>query len=204
MHQFRKAFYNYVYKSRRQAITCKMFDEMMVKSILDDIRHDEEFNKHNRIKEKLNIWFNLFDFFSQNQNRVDMANKTFELREALKKIIENESQNIQADDEFAFASGQVIWKILVQSKSSNKSHALLEPFLQKTDSAEFKKAIARSFDTYKHEFKLYPIKYAFDKLMADVMGYEPYDKNMKNHLPLILAGYFSNSLFKQEKEVENQ
>ena len=204
MHQFRKAFYDYIYKSRRQAITCEVFDEMMIKSILDDIRHDEEFNKHNRIKEKLNIWFNLFSFFSQNKNRIDMANRTFELRETLKRIIENESQYIQTDDEFAFASGQVIWRVLVQSKSSNKSHALLEPFLQKTNAGEFKRAIARSFDTYKHEFKLYPVKYGFDKLMAEVMGFEPSEKNMKNHLPMILAGYFSQSLFNQEKEVENQ
>jgi CRISPR-associated protein Csh1 len=204
MHQYRKAFYDYIYKSRHQAITCKMFDDMVIKSILDDIRHDEEFNKHNKIKEKLNIWFNLFDFFSQNQNRINMANKTLELRESLKKISVNEDQYIQSDDEFAFASGQIMWKILVQSKSSNKSHALLEPFLQKTDAIEFKKAIARSFDTYKHEFKFYPTKYAFDKLMSEVMGYEPSEKNMKNHLPMILAGYFSNSLFKQEKEIDNQ
>lgn len=204
LYKYRKAFYDFIYKSKHQAITCQMFDEMMKVSILDDIKHDEEFNKHNRIKEKLNIWFNLFDFFSQNQNRIDMANKTFELREVLKKVIENESQFIQTDDEFAFSSGQIIWKILVQSKSSNKSHALLEPFLQKTDAIEFKKAIARSFDTYKHEFKLYPTKYGFDKLMSEVMGYEPSERNMKNHLPMILAGYFSSSLFKQEKEVENQ
>lgn len=204
LYKYRKAFYDFIYKSNHQAITCKMFDEMMTVSILDDIRHDEEFNKHSRIKEKLNTWFNLFDFFSQNQNRIDMANKTFELREVLKKVIENESQYIQTDDEFAFASGQIIWKILIQSKSSNKSHALLEPYLQKTDATEYKKAIARSFDTYKHEFKLYPTKYGFDKLMSEVMGYEPSVKNMKNHLPIILAGYFSNSLFKQEKEIENQ
>lgn len=204
MQQYRKAFYDYIFKSRHQAISCKMLDDMMIKSILDDIRHDEEFNKHNRIKEKINIWFNLFNYFSQNQNRENMANKTFEIREKLKIVIENEDQHVMADDEFAFASGQVIWKILIKNKSSTRSHALLEPFLQKVDPGEFKKAIARSFDIYKHEFKLYSAKYGFDKIMSEVMGYDPNEKNMRNHLPMILAGYFSNSLFKKENEEKNQ
>lgn len=204
LQQYRKAFYDYIFKSRREAVTCAMFDDMMQKSILDDIRHDEEFNKHYRIREKLNIWFNLYNFFSQNQNREDMPNKTLEIKNTLKSVMDDENKHIQTDDEFAFASGQVIWKILVQSKSANRSHALLEPFLQKVSPEEFKVAIARNFDTYKHEFKFYPRKYGFDKLMSEVMGYEPEHNNMKSHLPMILAGYFADSLFKKEPETVNQ
>ncbi|MBI9068817.1 MAG: hypothetical protein JEZ09_16090, partial [Salinivirgaceae bacterium] len=58
-YKYRKAFYDYVYKSKRQAITFTMFDDMMRQSILDDIRHDKENDKTYRIKEKLNIWFSL-------------------------------------------------------------------------------------------------------------------------------------------------
>lgn len=204
LQQYRKAFYDYIFKSKREAVSCAMFDDMMLKSILDDIRHDEERNKQYRIREKLNIWFNLYNFFSQNQNREDMPNKTLETKNKIKSVMDDENQHIQTDSEFAFASGQVIWKILVQSKSANRSHALLEPFLQKVNPEEFKLAIARNFDTYKHEFKFYPKKYGFDKLMSEVMGYEPENSNMKNHLPMILAGYFADSLFKKESETVNQ
>lgn len=198
MMQYRKAVYDYIYKAKYESITCKMFDAMMKTSILEDIRIDEFKNEqHSRsyqTKEKLNIWFSLYNYFSQNKNRKNMANKTVELKEELKAIIEDANLHIKSDSQFAFASGQLIWKILIQSKSANRSHALLEPFLQKTNVEQYKLAIAKTFDMYKHEFTLYPKKYGFDKLMGDVMGFVPDEKNMKNLLTYILAGYFSNSI----------
>ncbi|WP_461634304.1 hypothetical protein [Labilibaculum euxinus] len=194
MMQYRKVIYDYVYKAKYESITCKIFDRMMVISILEDIRIDDDYQRGYSIKEKLNLWFSLYNYFSQNKNRENMANKTVELRTELKTIIENENLNIESDSQFAFASGQLIWKILIQSKSANRSHALLEPFLQKTNVEQFKLAIAKTFDMYKHEFTLYSKKYGFDKLMGDVMGFAPEEKNMKNLLTYILAGYFSDSI----------
>jgi len=51
---------------------------------------------------------------------------------------------------------------------------------------------------YKYKFTLYPTKYEFDKLFSEVMGYDPDFSNMKGHLPMILAGYFSESIFKKQ------
>lgn len=203
MYKYRKAVYDYVYKSRHQSITCKMLDEMMIATIMDDIRRDEDFNRKDAIKEKLNIWFNFWNYFANNQNRTNMANRTVEILDRLQKIVENEQEHIQNDDEFAFAAGQLIWKILIQSKSASRTHALLEPFLQKADAAELKRAIARTFEKYSHEFVMYPKKYAFDKLMSDVMGYTPREPDMKKLIHMILAGYFAESIFKKEKE-DNQ
>lgn len=200
MYQYRKSVYDYVYKSRRQNITSMMFEDMMRSSIIDDIRRDKEFNRDFAIREKLNIWFNLWNFFSQNQNGQNMASRTKELIDRLKVIIEREQEHLRDDDEFAFASGQLLWKILIQNKSATRSHSLLEPFLQKVDPGEFKKAIARSFDMYKHEFVMYPKKYAFDKIMSEVMGYEPNEKNLKNLIHMLLAGYFAESVFDKEKK----
>jgi CRISPR-associated protein Csh1 len=175
---------------------------MMVTSILDDIKHDETdkngFSKHGpSIKKKLSIWFNFWDYFSNNQNRKNMADTTLEVIERLKSLIKNNDDHFlkqQDDDAFAFASGQLISKILIQSKSANRSHALLEPFLQKANAIEFKRAIANAFNIYKHEFKMYSKKYQFDKFMSEVLGYEPKEKNMKNLIHMVLAGYFAESL----------
>ena len=203
MMQYRKAIYDYIYKAKYESISCKMFDHMMRTSILEDIRIDEELQRGYAIKEKLNLWFSLYNYFSQNKNRINMVNKTLELKNRLKTIIEGENEHISTDEEFAFASGQIIWKLLIQSESANRSHALLEPFLQKTEAEQFKLAIARTFETYKHAFTLYPLKYGFDKVMGDVMGYKPTEKNMKNLLPLILAGYFSDSQLKKIEKSNN-
>ncbi len=197
-YMYRKSIYDYVYKSKRQAITDKMYHDMMQKSIMDDIKHDKEHDKSYRIKEKLNIWFSLYNYFANSKNKEDMVNKTEQLFERIKIIAKNENERIKTDEEFAFASGQLIWKLLIQSESSNKTHALLEPFLQKTDVELFKRAIARTYEIYKHKFDLYPIKYEFDKIMSEVMGIET-NTNVKSLLPLILAGYFSETIFKKDK-----
>ncbi|MBN2518932.1 MAG: hypothetical protein JXB17_00370 [Bacteroidales bacterium] len=199
--KYGKTIYDYIYKSREQSFSSSIFDEIISESILYDIRHDDKFIHDRFIKEKLNIWFSLYNYF-QNSNqlkRENMVNKTAELIEKLKQVAQNEQMHIGSDDEFAFGAGQLIWKILSQSKSANRSHSLLEPFLQKVDSALFKQAIAKAFDTYKHEFVFYTKKYEFDKIMSEVMGYEPNEKNMKNQLPLILAGYFAETIFKAEQ-----
>jgi len=205
--KYRKAIYEYIYKSKEQAINKKIFDEIMVTGIMDDIRTDEykkgSHSKGFQIKEKLNIWFSLYNFFdsTNNQTSKNMINRTEVLYEKLKKVAEENSQeNIDSDEAFAFAAGQIIYYLLNKSEASNRSHALLEPFLQKTDANLFKKEIAKTFEAYKHAVKFYRKKFGFDFVMAEVMGFEPDENNMKNLMPLILAGYFSKSVFYKDSE----
>lgn len=205
--RYRQSVYDFIYKSKRQAITAVMFDDMMLQGVLDDLRYDENKDKNHSkdyaIKEKLNIWFSLYNFFTNTTqiNRKNMANRTYEILNQLKELSENDTHLQDGDDEaFAFAAGQIIWKLLIQSQASNRTHALLEPFLQKVEVSQFKLAIVRTFEMYKHELRLYTKKYEFDKIMSEVMGYEPRESNMKKLLPFILAGYFAKSVFSKEQE----
>jgi CRISPR-associated protein Csh1 len=199
LYKYRKAWYDFIYKSKQHEITMTMIDEMFRDSIFDDLRHDDELKKTIQIRKKLSLWFGLQPIFDNNFKTNSMANKTVELQTKLREIAQTESLHIETDDEFAFSAGQVIWKLLIQSESANRSHALLEPFLQKTEPMLFKQAVASTFNMYKYKFALYPNKYEFDKLFSEVMGYFPNNSNMKEHLPMILAGYFSESIFKKEK-----
>lgn len=198
LYKYRKAWYDFIYKSKQQIITMSMIDEMFMGSIIDDLRHDEELKKTAQLRKKLSLWFGLQPLFENNFNTNSMANKTVELQTKIREIAQSESLHITTDDEFAFAAGQLIWKLLIQSESANRSHALLEPFLQKTEPVLFKQAVASTFNMYKYKFTLYPTKYEFDKLFSEVMGYDPDLSNMKEHLPMILAGYFSESIFKKQ------
>ena len=198
--KYRLAFYNYVYKSQRNAINKRMFDDIMINGIISDLREDEvKDNRHTKqydIKEKLLIWFSLFDFFEQNyKNKKDMINLSQDLFDELKAFAKSEAPSLKtfSPDLFAFASGQLIREILQKSKSDKRSHALLEPFLQKTDVNLFKLAIARTFDTYKHEFKLFSTnkRNELDRVMSLVMGASDPNVNVKEQLPMILAGYLS-------------
>lgn len=198
--KYRKAFYDYIYKSKREAITSNMFHDIMQTGILDDLRQDEHRSNEFKIKEKLNIWFSLFEYFDQKRNQDGdkiMANQIRQLQGCMQKIVSDDEAHLETDQEFAYASGQVIYYLLSRSEASNKSHALLEPFLQKTDAEQFKLAISRVFAQYKHDISFY--KGRFEKLMSEVLGYDP-ETNLKSLLPMILAGYFAESVIYQKSE----
>ncbi len=194
----RRCFYDFIYKSRRQELQGHRFWKIMKYMILDDIRNDKEFEKDYAIKEKLNIWFSLYNYFNPSTlNLSDMVNKTKNMVTRIREIAKEGGEEIfLSDDEFAFASGQLIRYLLNQSKTSQRNHSMLEPFLQKVDPVHFKNAVANAFNTYKHEvYNGLSKRVEFDKLMNIAMGYDPDKSNMKDHLPMILAGYFAETVF---------
>jgi CRISPR-associated protein Csh1 len=205
MLQYRKAIYDYIYKSRQESITCSMFDKMIKVSIFEDIRTDEYKNEqHSRgyaIKEKLNLWFSLYNFFNQNQNREDMASKIPELLEKMKQVANGENISFSENPaEFAFGAGQLVYFLLTKSAASNKSYAMLEPFLQKTNVSQLQNAIGNSIAMYKHEIDI--SKGRFEKLASEVLAYES-DINMKDYLRYFLAGCFAQSVIYEKKETES-
>ena len=206
--RFRKAFYDYIYKSRKQSITPIMFDEIMLKSIISDIRHDEfKDNYHSNektIKEKLNIWFSLYNYFNNqsSQKRINMANRFKELLNKMEGVANDDNLHFSDDvAEFLFGAGQVIYYLLSRSKASNPSHALLEPFLQKTNASQLQNAIANAVNVYKHDISFG--KGRFERLCAQVLSFET-DSNLKNYQRYLLAGYFAPAVIytKKEKDLE--
>ena len=134
--KYRMAFYEYVYKSKWNAIDARMFDDMMFASILANIKNDEvkaHFSNNFVIKTKLNIWFSLYNMFN-NKNKEIMASNVTALLSKMRTVAKRESV-LDSPEEFAFAAGQLVSYLIDQSEASNKSYAMLEPYLQKTKSA---------------------------------------------------------------------
>ena len=207
--RFRKAFYDFIYKSRKQAITANMFDEIMLTSIVSDVKHDEYkdgyHTKETSIKEKLNIWFSLYNKFNNNsKNRENMANTFKKLLEKT-ELVANDDQILLDDQnvgEFLFAAGQIIYFLLSKSKTSNPTHALLEPFLQKNSAPQLQNAISNAVNAYKHEISFY--KDRFERLASQVLAFDT-NENLKNYQRYLLAGYFAPSvIYKSKKEKEEQ
>jgi len=199
--KFRRAFYDFIYKSKRQAITSTMFDEIMQTSILEDIRLDKiENNFHTEernIRQKLNIWFSLTNNFLNAKNNQVMSSKLQTHREFIKQLAEGKS-NITTDEEYAFTVGQVIYYLLSKSKTADRSYKRLEPFMQQVQSKELNKSIARLFDSYKHE----NFSNNFRAPFAQVLGYET-KANVRDLIPTILSGVFSdNALFSNAEKSE--
>lgn len=200
--KYRKAIYDFVYKSRRNAISQSMFNDIMSVSILEDIRLDTVKNdKHSEyfsIRKKLNIWFSLYEKFNIHfkPNEKTMASKLKDYQEFVSNLInENADFSIATDEKFMYAAGQIINYLISKSKAADTSYQLLEPYTQKSNCKEFQKAIANDFARYKHA------NYSsnFEKVASFVLTYET-SQNLKNYLPDLLAGLFSkNQLFAIKK-----
>lgn len=193
--KYRKAIYDYVYKSNRNAIGGKEFDELIFNSILDDFKKANEYG----IKDKLNYWYSLYNFF--HKNNVNMASKLKEYQEFVSDLIEGKADLEQAADEhFAFAAGQVIYYLLSKSKSEDTSFRLMEPYLQKTNCKALQENIADDFARYKHE----NFSRNFENVAAFVLSYKT-DQNLKRLQPQLLSGLFAkNQLFSNINKNENQ
>jgi CRISPR-associated protein Csh1 len=199
--KYRKAFYDFIYKSKRQSVTAAAFRDILISGILSDVKRDEEHKNTWKISQKLNIWFSLnhhFDPSNSNFNGLDMPSTIPQLMEKMRAVA-NEGAHFESPEEFAFGAGQVIYFLLGKSQAGNKTHALLEPFTQKTNPETLKAEIARVFDRYKHEVSFGQGR--FERLMREVLGYEG-AVELRKLLPVMLAGYFSNPVIYENKNLK--
>lgn len=200
--QYRQAWYDFVYKSRRQTITAAAWRDLLRSGILADVVATDQYAGY-RAKQKLNIYLSLnhlFDSSNSNFNGYSMPTYLPELRNSLGRLLADDAadQHLATDEDFAFAAGQLIYYLLYQSKTEDKTNELLEPFLQKTNAALFKEALAQTIRRYKHAISFGNRR--FRKLVEEVLGYEA-QKTPKDLMPFILCGYFSPSgLFPKKAE----
>ncbi len=199
-YKYKKSLYDYIYKSRHQAITGNMFQHIMLNSVIDDVQHDKDHDKTYNIKNKLNIWFSLYNYFNHNKNKENMASKIPELLEKCRKVANNDGEHLSDDPkEFAFMAGQIIYFLLDKSESANKTHALLEPFLQKTRVDQLRIAIKNTINAYKYAIDFGTGR--FERLAKEVLAFED-DINLKDLQPFLLAGYFAEPVIYEKKKSE--
>lgn len=193
--KYRKAVYDYVYKSNRSTIQGRQFDEMVFNAIRDDFKNNSEYG----IKEKLNYWYSLHEHFHEpkKEEHKTMASKLKKYQDFVSLLIDGKADIEKANDkQFAFLAGQVIYYLLKKSKSDDTSFRLMEPYLQKTNCESLKAAISEDFARYKHE----NFSKNFEKAAAFVLSYDT-KKNIKPLLPELLSGLFSdNQLFSNQNK----
>ena len=190
--KYRKAIYAYIYKSDTNAINASMFDDIMYQSVLSNIKLDTFENKrfewNNSIKKKINIWFSLYKMFNQNDKRENMVTKINELKNEISRVTKGET-DLLSPESFAFGAGQLVSYLMDRSVSTNKTYAMLEPYLQKGKSRLLQDAIAQTVTVYKHDInQIY--KGRFEFLASQVLTYGG-DIDMKPLLKYFLAGCFS-------------
>lgn len=199
--KYRKSFYDFIYKFQQNAITAMMFDDMMYESILSNIHYDKiktkYFGYNNDIKNKLNIWFSLYDYFDDNKNSNNIISMVKDLKDKIRAIANGEA-DIASPEEFAFAAGQLVSYLIDRSAASDKDYSMLEPYLQKAKSGQLQDAIAHAITIYKHDIKV--CKSKFENLASNVLA-DGSNVEMKPLLKFFLAGCFSTCVIYEKKEI---
>lgn len=196
--KYRKAVYDYVYKSNRNAVTGDIFREMIFNAVLDDFKNNNEYG----IKEKLNYWYSLYEYFYNinDKNTPTMASKLKDYEQFVAGLID-ESANVEeaTDKHFAFAAGQVIYYLLTKSKAENNGLKLIEPYLQKTNCEALKGNISEDYKRYSHE----NFSDKFLKVSSFVLSYET-TQNMKKLQAELLSGLFAKNQLFSDKNQNNK
>lgn len=192
--KYRKPIYDYVYKSMRSGISRNQFEDICIAGIMDDLKYKEK--RDDTIPTKLNIYFSLYQYFDLSKNPLIMPSKIEEHKAMITQVVDDADAHFTTDDAYAFGAGQLIYYLLSQSEAGERTHAVLEPFLQKTNHAHFNDAIAAILLKYKHaigfDFK------RFNKLAAEVLDYLP-EKGLQDLRPFLLAGYFCPNILYSKK-----
>lgn len=200
--KYRQAFYDYIYKSKRNALNIRMFDEILFTSILSNIHSDKVegfFSSNYSIKRKLNIWFSLSHLFNDTNNNINleiMASKITKLLAKMNEVAKGDSV-LDTPEEFAFAAGQLVSFLIDRSVASNKTYSMLEPYLQKSKSGQLQDAIAHAVSVYKHDISTY--KGPFQQLASNVLTCED-NLDMKPLFKFFLAGCFSQCVIYIKKD----
>lgn len=203
----RQAWYDFIYKSRFNAISGSLFNRICMNSIREDIRLDLDANDSNtaNIRRKLNIWFSLNEFFDPTNSNFkgnDMPSTLPKLRERFNTVKETEDDTLKDDKEFAYAAGQLVYYLLSRSKSDHLTHAMFDPFLKATNMDQLKRNIERILKQYAYDIHMYAK--AFNKIQAEVIGYELEEKSFEDIKSFLIAGYFDNNkLYSDKKESDN-
>lgn len=194
--KYRKPVYDFIYKSMRSSIGSYQFEDICLTGILDDLKEGKEY----AIKSKLNIYFSLYQYFPNNENSPIMPSKIEDHKALMAKVVSEEATHFDSDEGYAFGAGQLIYYLLSRSEAGERTHAVLEPFLQKTNHAHFNEAMAAILLKYKHaigfDFK------RFNQLAAEVLDYIP-QKGLAELRPFLLAGYFCPNILFQSKKTDS-
>jgi len=211
-YKYRKLLYDAFYKSRLHLITANIFKDICMQVICYEISHDETNSKgysknEFRIKEKLLIYIHLNKLFDKNNinfGGIDMPSELPRYYDNLLSLLRGEIDYYQSDEDFAFATGQLIRYLLEQSESGNKNHSMFAPFLQKLGNFNvFITQINRALKTYGYKIKMnYDL---FDKMMSNSTSYKlEADKSLKDLETILISGYFAKSAIWQIIEEKNE
>lgn len=188
----RDSVFNWLYKGYKNGID-KVLSNISMKLIKCSI------NKGNikKAKDQFNLRWSFENYFN---GGIDMADIVYDMQLNLKnKINSNDIEEINSDNEYYFAVGQLINYFLSLSKGKNKPQSLLNPFINAKSNEIIKVKLRGLY--FKYNYIIEQKSKRFNNLYGMIVSYKPSEKVNQD---MILAGYLKNNLIYEKDNKESE
>lgn len=147
---------------------------------------------------QFNLKWSLLEYFQESEGM--MKNKLITIRQELKRKMDADVlQDIESDEEYSYAAGQMLGYFIGLNKSSKKTFSLGNRYLALNKDAQLKEQLRQLFMRYDHDEDMYKYKKRVGNLLAMILAY---DVELAIDHDLMLAGYVSNGVIFEKKQEE--
>ena len=151
-----------------------------------------------KVMHQFNLKWSLLEYFQESEGT--MKNKLTTIRQELKRKMDADIlQDIESDEEYSYAAGQMLGYLIGLNKSSKKTFSLGNRYLALNKDAQLKEQLRQLFMRYDHDEDMYKYKKRVGNLLAMILAY---DVELAINHDLMLAGYVSNGIIYEKKQEE--
>lgn len=150
-----------------------------------------------KMGQQFNLMCSLEEYF---KGGCGMAEKYADIQSKLRnKINQSGDCEIETDEEYFYAVGQLVFYFISLSKAKEKMHSLANPFLIATDNTVIRKKLRQYFMKYNYQLKFNG--YKFNRMYRMVDAYVLKNKVQQEYL---FGGYIGNNLIYESNKVAKE
>lgn len=177
----RDAIFAWLYKGQEQGIDAVLHN-VCINTVRDSI--------NNGYMNKVIMQFNFMKSLEEYFGGVNMADRYSDIRKNLSdKINKKGYSQIESDEEYFYAVGQLVYYFISLNKSKDKKHSLANPFFNARNNELLQKKITQFFKKYNYIIGTTNLR--FNNLYSMVSSYELTGRVKSEE---IIAGYISSNL----------
>lgn len=178
----REAIFAWLYKGLD-----KNMDRVLHKVCMNMVKNSVRNGFTMKMGQQFNLMCSLEEYF---KGGCGMAEKYADIQNKLRdKINQSGDCEIETDEEYFYAVGQLVFYFISLSKAKEKMHSLANPFLTATDNTVIRKRLQQYFMKYNYQLKFNG--YKFNRMYRMVDAYILKRKVQQEYL---FGGYIGNNL----------
>lgn len=188
----REAIFAWLYKGLDMNM-----DRVLHKVCMNMIKNSVRNGFTMKMGQQFNLMCSLEEYF---KGGCGMAEKYADIQSKLRnKINQSGDCEIETDEEYFYAVGQLVFYFISLSKAKEKMHSLANPFLIATDNTVIRKKLKQYFMKYNYQLKFNG--YKFNRMYRMVDAYVLKNKVQQEYL---FGGYIGNNLIYESNKVAKE